>query len=175
VDTRVLGFLPYDRPVALIPDWVGEPSGFVTTMAVVGGVCLIFRRSRLAVVGVAAEATVGCSSTMLKPVFGRTIHEFWLSYPSGHTAVATVFALVLGLLFADLAQAGRTVGSLVVLGLALAAGAVAGWAQASLGAHYPTDTVGGFSMALALFTPTALAVDRLADLWHDWRLSVRAS
>jgi hypothetical protein len=98
---------------------------------------------------------------------------FLTLHPALAHSVATVFALVLGLLVADAARAGRAAGTLVVLGLALAVGGVAGWAQASLGAHYPTDTVGGFSVALALFTPTALAVDHLVDRWNDWRLALR--
>jgi membrane-associated phospholipid phosphatase len=58
---------------------------------------------------------------------------------------------------------GRTAGTSVVLAAALAAGAAMGWAQVALGAHYPTDVLGGWCTALAVIPATAWLVDRMAD------------
>jgi undecaprenyl-diphosphatase len=50
-----------------------------------------------------------------------------------------------------------------VLGASLVAGAAMGWAQVALGAHYPTDALGGWCTALAVTPPAARVVDLLAD------------
>jgi undecaprenyl-diphosphatase len=42
-----------------------------------------------------------------------------------------------------------------------------GWAQVTLGAHYPTDALGGWCTALAVVPATAWLVDRTADRWSD--------
>ncbi|EGX56013.1 hypothetical protein SZN_30037, partial [Streptomyces zinciresistens K42] len=49
-----------------------------------------------------------------------------------------------------------------VLGAALAAGGAMGWAQVALGAHYPTDVLGGWCTALAVTPAGARLVDRAA-------------
>ncbi|AXK32503.1 phosphatase PAP2 family protein [Streptomyces armeniacus] len=60
---------------------------------------------------------------------------------------------------------GEPVGAatLLVLAAASAAGAAMGWAQVALGAHYPTDVLGGWCTALAVVPATAWLVDRTAD------------
>jgi undecaprenyl-diphosphatase len=42
-----------------------------------------------------------------------------------------------------------------------------GWAQVALGAHYPTDVLGGWCTALAVVPATAWLVDRIADRMAD--------
>ncbi|MGW2546542.1 phosphatase PAP2 family protein, partial [Kitasatospora sp. NPDC001574] len=59
---------------------------------------------------------------------------------------------------------GRTAATLLVLAAALVAGAAMGWAQVALGAHYPTDALGGWCTALAVVPATAWAVDRVAEV-----------
>ncbi|WP_322734536.1 phosphatase PAP2 family protein [Streptomyces ferrugineus] len=152
------------RDVALATDFLGEPVG--AAMLVVAAVtgCLLLRRPRAAVLVVAgAGLTVG-TTTLLKPLVGRTIHgEGNLSYPSGHTAFLTALAFVVALLAAGRFGLGRTGGAALVLAAALVAGAAMGWAQVALGAHYPTDVIGGWCTALAVVPATAWVVDRLAD------------
>lgn len=48
---------------------------------------------------------------------------------------------------------------LLILAGAGAAGATMTWSQVAIGAHYPTDTVGGFCTAVAVVPATALLVD----------------
>lgn len=50
-----------------------------------------------------------------------------------------------------------------MLGASLVAGAAMGWAQVALGAHYPTDALGGWCTALAVTPAAARLVDRLVD------------
>ncbi len=156
------------RYVALALDFLGEPVG--AAMLVVAAVtgCLLLRRPRAAVLVVCgAVLTVG-TATLLKSLVGRTIHgDGNLSYPSGHTAFATALAFVVALLATDRLGLGGTAGTSLVLGAALVAGAAMGWAQVALGAHYPTDVLGGWCTALAVMPATAWLVDRTADRRAD--------
>ncbi|MBK3573826.1 phosphatase PAP2 family protein [Streptomyces sp. MBT65] len=156
------------RQVALALDFLGEPAG--SAMVIVAGVvgCLLMRRPRAAVLVLAgAGATVG-TTTLLKHLVGRTIHGPGnLSYPSGHTAFATALALMTALFATDRLGLGRTAGTSLVLGAGLVAGTIMGWAEVGLGAHYPTDALGGWCTALAVIPATAWLVDRTADRLGD--------
>ncbi|WP_406451173.1 phosphatase PAP2 family protein [Streptomyces sp. NBC_01622] len=156
------------RQVALVLDFLGEPAG--SAMVIVAGVvgCLVLRLPRAAVLVVAgAGATVG-TTTVLKHVVGRTIHGPGnLSYPSGHTAFATALALMAALFATDRLGLGRTAGTSLVLAAGLVAGTIMGWAEVGLGAHYPTDALGGWCTALAVIPATAWLVDRAADRLGD--------
>ena len=157
------GVVPPWRYFALAVDFGGEPVGSVILVALLSVVCLLVRRARTAVVTVVGVVATVAVTTALKPLVGRTIHGEFLSYPSGHTAMATVLALVIAMLLTDRLGLGRPAAVVLALGLALVAGLVMGWAEVALGAHYPTDAVGGFCAALAVVPGTAWLVDRVAD------------
>jgi membrane-associated phospholipid phosphatase len=156
------------RRVALAIDFLGEPVGAaVLVVAAVTG-CLLLRRPRAAVLVVAGTGMAVVTATLLKHLVGRTIHgDGNLSYPSGHTAFLTALALVVALLATGRLGLGRTAGTLLVLAAALVVGAAMGWAQVALGAHYPTDVLGGWCTALAVIPATAWLVDRMADRMTD--------
>jgi undecaprenyl-diphosphatase len=151
------------RNIALAMDFLGEPVGAATLVVATVTGCLLLRRPRAAVLIVAGVAMAVGAATLLKYLVGRTIHGDNLSYPSGHTAFLTALALVVALLATGLLGLGRTAGTLLVLAAALVAGAAMGWAQVALGAHYPTDVLGGWCTALAVTPATAWLVDRMAD------------
>ncbi|MCL8013287.1 phosphatase PAP2 family protein [Streptomyces sp. AS02] len=159
------------RNVALATDFLGEPAGAATLVLVAVTGCLLLRRPRAAVLVVAGAGLAVVTTTLLKPVVGRTIHDGHLSYPSGHTAFLTALALVVALLATGRLGLGRTAGTSLVLAAALVAGAAMGWAQVALGAHYPTDVLGGWCTALAVVPATAWLVDRTADaaVWQRRR------
>lgn len=142
---------------------MGDPLQVVVLTGLLAAVCLTLRRWRLAVVAVAGMGVAAVVATAIKPVVGRTIHGGFLAYPSGHTAAATVLAIVLMLLLVDLLGTGRLPGMLLILAGAGVAGAGAALSQIVLDVHYPTDTVGGFCVALVVVPATAYLVDRLAD------------
>ncbi|MFC9589596.1 phosphatase PAP2 family protein [Streptomyces sp. NPDC056944] len=166
VDTRLQaaadGAGPWRWDLAHAVDFLGEPAGATLLVAATVAVCLLLRRPRAAVFVVAAVGLSVVTATLLKRLVGRTIHGGYLSFPSGHTAFLTAFALAVALLVAGRPGLGRAAGTSLVLAAGLAAGAVMGWAQVVLGAHYPTDTLGGWCTALAVVPATAWLVDRVA-------------
>ncbi|MFI1562280.1 phosphatase PAP2 family protein [Streptomyces sp. NPDC020490] len=151
------------RHVALALDFLGEPAGSALLISACVAGCLLLRCPRAAVLVVAGAAVAVGTATLLKHLVGRTIHGDNLSYPSGHTAFFTALALVGALLVTGRLGLGRTAGTSLVLAAALVAGAAMGWAQVALGAHYPTDVLGGWCTALAVVPATAWLVDRVAD------------
>ncbi|SOE31528.1 phosphatase PAP2 family protein [Streptomyces sp. OK228] len=167
VDARISAALdgvgPPWRHVALALDFLGEPVGAATLVVALVTGCLLLRRPRAAVLLVAGVGMTVGTATLLKSLVGRTIHDGNLSYPSGHTAFLTALALVVALPATGRLGLGRTAGTLLVLAAALVAGAAMGWAQVALGAHYPTDVLGGWCTALAVIPATAWLVDRMAD------------
>ncbi|MFF3849724.1 phosphatase PAP2 family protein [Streptomyces sp. NPDC002328] len=167
IQSAVYGAGPPWRDVALATDFLGEPGGAAALVGIMVTGCLLVRRPRAAVLVVAGAGAAVGTTTLLKPLVGRTIHDGHLSYPSGHTAFLTALALVAGLLATGRLGLGRTAGTWLVLAAALVAGAAMGWAQVALGAHYPTDVLGGWCTALAVVPATAWLVDRTADQMAD--------
>ncbi len=156
------------RHVALATDFLGEPAGAATLVVATVAGCLLLRRPRAAALIVAGAGLTVATATLLKHLVGRTIHgDDNLSYPSGHTAFITALALMVALIATGRLGLGRTAGTSLVLAAALVAGAAMGWAQVALGAHYPTDVLGGWCTALAVVPATAWLVDRVADRQVD--------
>ncbi|MCZ4102874.1 phosphatase PAP2 family protein [Streptomyces sp. So13.3] len=168
IQPAVEGVRPPWRNVALTMDFLGEPVGAVMLVVAIVTGCLLLRSPRAAVLVVAGVGMTVGTATLLKHLVGRTIHgDGNLSYPSGHTAFATALALMVALLATGRLGLGRTGRTLLVLAAALVAGAAMGWAQVALGAHYPTDALGGWCTALAVIPATAWLVDRMADWLVD--------
>ncbi|MFE2581616.1 phosphatase PAP2 family protein, partial [Streptomyces sp. NPDC059378] len=163
IGTALYGVGPRWRHVALALDFLGEPGGSVLLVGAIVTGCLLFRRPRAAVLVVAGAGAAVVTATLLKSVVGRTIHGDHLSYPSGHTAFATALALAVALTATGRPGLGRAAGMSLVLAATLVAGAAMGWAQVTLGAHYPTDVLGGWCTALAVVPATAWLLDRAAD------------
>ncbi|MEU2724148.1 phosphatase PAP2 family protein [Streptomyces smyrnaeus] len=172
VDARVWaavdGVAPIWRHIALATDFLGEPAGAAALVVAAGTGCLLLRLPRAAVLIVVGTGLSVGTTTLLKHLVGRTIHgDGNLSYPSGHTAFLTALALAVALPATGRLGLGRTAGTSLVLAAALVAGGAMGWAQVALGAHYPTDALGGWCTALAVVPATAWLVDRAAEAW--WR------
>ncbi len=161
------GMGPPWRHVAVVTDFLGEPVGAVLLVAALVTGCLLLRDPRAAAFLVTGSGLTVGTTTLLKPVVGRTIHGDNLSYPSGHTAFLTALALMLSLLATGRLGLGRASGVPLVFAAGLAAGALMGWAQVALGSHYATDTLGGWCTAMAVLPVTAWLVDRTADRLTD--------
>ncbi|MGW3962187.1 phosphatase PAP2 family protein [Amycolatopsis sp. NPDC005003] len=167
IDAAILpSIYPVEPPwryVALAIDFGGEPVGSVILIALLSALCWLVHRIRAAVLTVLGVVVTVAVTTVLKPLVGRTIHGEFLSYPSGHTALATALALVIALLLTERLGLGRAAALVLVLALTVVAGLAMGWAEVALGAHYPTDALGGFCAALAAVPVTAWVLDRAAD------------
>ncbi|MFI5620317.1 phosphatase PAP2 family protein [Streptomyces sp. NPDC051567] len=168
ISAAVYGVPPAWHRTALATDFLGEPAGAATLVVATVTGCLLLRRPRAAVLVVVGPGLTVGTTTLLKYVVGRTINGGHLSYPSGHTAFLAAFALVLALLASGRLGLGRTAGTSLVCAAALVGGGAMGWAQVALGAHYPTDVLGGWCTALAVIPATAWLVDRAADRMATW-------
>lgn len=156
------------RYVALAVDFLAEPIGAAMVLLATVTGCLLLRLPWGAVLVVGGVGMTVVTTTLIKPLVGRTIHgDDNLSYPSGHTAFITALALVVALLATGRLGLGRAAGALLMLAATLVAGAAMGWAQVALSAHYATDVLGGWCTALAVIPPTAWLVDRSADSLAD--------
>ena len=146
--------------VAVAP---GEPVSVVAVAVLVAAWCTWKRHWRPAAIVVAGPGLTGIAELVLKPVVGRTIPSGDLAFPSGHTAGATALVLALTLVVAGVVRERRelalTVGALATVAVAVvvAVGLVAERA------HYPTDTIGGFCLAVLMTVVAAAAVDRVAN------------
>lgn len=142
----------------------GSPVSVVFWAVVLAGLALLLRRRRHAVLAVVGPGLTGIVTTLFKPLVGRTIGDDpAFAYPSGHTGGATSTALVIALLLVGLATTRRAVAIAVVASAALLAGGAVGTGMVTLGSHYPTDTVGGFCLAVAIGLGSGLVIDHLAD------------
>lgn len=100
---------------------------------------------------VAPELAMVVNSLLLKPFWGRHLHEY-LAYPSGHTvhlvAVVTALALV--------SESARVRVTVVVVTAVVLPMVLVG--MVGLGYHHPTDVVGGVGAAVALVGAAYLPV-----------------
>lgn len=142
----------------------GSPPFVVVAAVVLAVVCLVLGRRRLAVLAIVGPGLTGLATTFLKPAIGRTMDNAGFAFPSGHTGGATSIALVLALLLVGVLRPGRRLSMALVAVVTSVAGATIGAAMVVIGAHYPTDTIGGFCAAVAIVLGCALLLERLADI-----------
>jgi membrane-associated phospholipid phosphatase len=128
----------------------------IAALLVVG---LVRRRWEVAILAVAGPSVaVGLTELLLKPLFARRLHG-WLSYPSGHTVAAvSTYTVALLVITMGASRLRRSIALLAwaALVVVLTVGLVA------MNYHYPTDTIGGFFLALGVVLPCAV----LADHWR---------
>jgi len=163
LDRRVQWLVGYQDTTPSLPDIVidfGGPDGTVVFAVVLCGIALVLGHRRLAVLAIVGPGLTGVATTTLKPLIGRTIDgEF--AFPSGHTGGATALGVVAALLLiAVLRTPSGASAVLIVTGAVLSGGTMA-LALVADRAHYATDTVGGFCVAVAVVLTSALVIERL--------------
>ena len=142
---------------------------WVFSLAVLVGLVEVVRgRAR---VGIAAAAAIGLgalANSTIKLVVARPrpdlltpiVVEPGYSFPSGHSLSAMVAYGVIAVLVARSGLPGPARG--VIIGLLGVLVAVVGLSRVYLGAHYPTDVIGGWLMGFAwvtLFAAASVGVD----------------
>ena len=143
---------------------LGSPGFVVVAAASLAGLALLLRRPRVAVLAVVGPGLTGVATTALKPLIGRTIDGDGFAFPSGHTGGAVSLGRVAAVRLIGAVPVVRPRAALAVrAGTVLLAGGVVGAGMVRIGAHYATDTIGGFCAALALGLGAAMAIDRIAD------------
>jgi membrane-associated phospholipid phosphatase len=148
-----------------MPDIVvalGERLPVVVLALVLSGLAMALGHRRLAVLAIVGPGLTGLATELSKPLIGRTIGgEF--AFPSGHTGGATALGIVAALLLVGVVHAAPpTSAALLTIGAWLCGGTMA-FALVAEHAHYATDTVGGFCVAVALVLVSALAIERWAE------------
>lgn len=162
LDRAVQNSVPDKERLFSLIHFLGNPSSVIVLAGLLAVLALVLSRRRLAVLAVLGPGLTGVATTLLKPVFDRTLGGA-LAYPSGHTAALTALALVTALLLVSLLRVG-TVWKAVLVGLAaLGAGLAMAVTLTVLDIHYPTDTIGGFGTAVAVVLAAALVLDRVAE------------
>lgn len=161
LDGRLFALLPHASMsgrldlVAETAPWVAFAVVVLTTTAL-----LLGRRRRDAAFAVAAPGLAMLVAEGAKRVVDRTTDGF-LAMPSGHTAGITCVAMTLAVLLLRRFP-GHVVGAALLgwLGATLLGAAIA-LVMVVIHAHYPTDTLGGYCVAVATVLGVALAVDAL--------------
>jgi undecaprenyl-diphosphatase len=138
---------------------LGNPATVVVLAVLLAGVALALGHRRLAVLAIVGPGLTGVATTTLKPIVGRTI-DGGLAYPSGHTGGATALGVVAALLLIAVFRARAGTGALLLAAGALVSGGVMALALVAGRVHYPTDTVGGFCVAVAVVLTSALVIER---------------
>lgn len=162
VDGRLFALLPeasmtgrLDRVAETAP-WVAFAVVVLTTTAL-----LLAGRRRAAVFAAAGPGLAMLLAEGAKRVIDRTDDGF-LAMPSGHTAGITSVAVTLAVLLLQRYRAHVVpAAALGWLGATLVGAAIA-LVMVILRAHYPTDTVGGYCLAVATVLGVAFAIDRVA-------------
>ena len=105
-------------------------------------------------------------NALLKHVFHRTRPDHWLhrlepdlSYPSGHSVSAVVFFAGMAILAWHAPLPFPLAAALVVAFVLCAAGIP--WSRLALGAHYPTDVIGGLFFGAAVLCVAFAAIARI--------------
>lgn len=138
-----------------------EPVLLIVVLSLVVMVALARRRPRLAVLAVTGPLlAVGLNSLVLKPLFGRTINNGSLAFPSGHTTgmVAVLTVLTIAVVTSARPPWRTSLTSLVIVG-ALMVTTVGATALIGMKYHYVTDTFGGACLAVATVLAVALGID----------------
>ncbi len=151
---------------------LGDPITVAVLLILLAAAAFAARGTRgLALALVGPLLAMVTTSLVLKPLIDRT-RSGELAFPSGHTtAVASmsIAAATLLLGWVVVPWTLRWAGAVVLALLAVAVGV----SMVGLGDHYPTDTLGGSGVALAVVLLVALVVDVAGDRVAGRRTGIR--
>jgi membrane-associated phospholipid phosphatase len=162
LDRRVQRIVDASADGPSLPDVVirlGNPASVVVLAVLLAALALALGHRRLAVLAIVGPGLTGVATTTLKPVIGRTI-EGGFAFPSGHTGGATALGVVAALLLIAVLRTATGISALLLSAGALVSGGAMALVLVGNRIHYPTDTVGGFCVAVAVVLTSALLIER---------------
>lgn len=167
LDARIELWMPWRIPIhsRSLVSFAGlaGPRCVVVGAALLAVSASLLRHWRLAALAVLAPVATGTLVELGKHLVGRAIYDQrWLTYPSGHTAGATSILLIAALGLSSLARKHRTMFSVLGWVVVVAGACAIGTTMVLLGAHFPTDAIGGFCLAVLTTLTCAAAIDGLA-------------
>jgi membrane-associated phospholipid phosphatase len=165
LDHRLQSLVGASGPVRSVSDLLivfGSALSVVVLALLLTGLALALGHRRLAVLTIVGPGLTGLATVLLKPLIGRTFNgEF--AFPSGHAGGATALGIVAALLLIGVLRTRlRTSAVLLAAGAVLSGGTMA-FALVASRDHYPTDTIGGFCMAVGVVLASALIIEWWAE------------
>ncbi len=171
-DRAVLLWLRQGGADPLGPPWLERAvldlsalgSGAVATVLVIiaAGFFVLDARPRQAALLAACTLSTWAAIAVLKQLYGRPRPAFGaselvlgLSFPSGHTMIATALYLTLGAIVGGSLQRRRL--RYFVYAVAAVLAALVGVTRVYLGVHHPTDVLAGWTLGLAWALSCGLA------------------
>lgn len=175
-NTYIHGFQsPVMDVVMIAATEIGRDLGLVAIATVVSIVLIRAKRDREALfIAVVLGGSILLNWAMklffhrARPVVPWAVTPADYSFPSGHSMNSMALGLAIALVVWRLA--GPRWGAVAFVAGCLAAGVI-GLSRVYLGAHYPTDVLGGFATA-ALWAGIVVGVFRVSAAWH-WSPSAR--
>jgi undecaprenyl-diphosphatase len=137
--------------------YLGSPWFVFTALLVVAALAFMLEDYVALAVCIVGPLLAGLVELLGKPTVHRIIGHS-LSYPSGHVTLATSLAAVLVFVAYRLGGVPATVIAAVP---AVALALLTSIAVVQVGAHYPTDAIGGLSVGLGVVAATAAAVGQI--------------
>jgi len=159
---------PTGLAVSQIISEVGSPTTMGVIAVIGGAILLLQRRKTMLVAWTAVFAGGGLLEKLLKTVVHRTRPAFTptppveqsLSFPSGHTMMCAIGMAMLVYMLTVPRHMPRPWRG-VLIGLALSLVLAVGISRVYLGAHYPSDVLGGLAFGTA-WVSVCLAIAGLA-------------
>jgi membrane-associated phospholipid phosphatase len=165
LDHRMQSLVGASGPARSISEAVilfGERISVVVLAVLLSGLALALGHRRLAVLAIVGPGLTGLATELLKPLIGRTFNGDF-AFPSGHAGGATALGIVAALLLIGaLRPESRTSAALLAAGAVLSGGMMA-FALVASRDHYPTDTIGGFCIAVGVVLASALLIEWWAE------------
>ena len=138
--------------------WIfGDLGGIITTVLVFALLATILNKRKGSLYFGLSAVVIILANTVIKDIIGRVrpmadrlpayINESGQSFPSGHSAFATIF---FGCLFLFYVAQMRSQTQRIILGVACGVGLfLVMFSRVYIGVHYPSDTLGGFLLSLS--------------------------
>jgi PAP2 superfamily protein len=156
---------PLGVTVAKFFSFIGGPAAMAALM-IGGAIYLLVRRERLVLYGwLIAFAGGGALDWSLKTIFHRDrpafpnpfVHALGYSFPSGHSMGSLIGIGMLAYLLTKATTRSAIDRTVTIVAIVLIA--AVGFSRLYLGAHYPSDVLGGFAAGIVWLTACISAIE----------------